>query len=91
MTAPEYKKSKLLPVGVVLIAIGLLAPFPVEALAHAIQPEDNTNATGLLLSGTLLIGSDLLRVLFFAGIACAIIGGLRNRNARKAAIGKTAG
>ena len=91
MITIEYKRSKLLPVGLVLIAVGLLAPMPVEMIARSIQPDDNTNALALMLSGTLLIGADLLRVLFLAGVACAIIGALRNRKERNAAARKAAG
>jgi hypothetical protein len=91
MEPTEYKRSKLLPIGIVMIAVGLLAPMPVEMIARSIQPHDGTSALVQLISGTLLIGSDLLRVLFFAGIACAVIGTLRNRKERNASSRKTAG
>ena len=91
MEPTEYKRSKLLPIGIVMIAGGLLAPMPVEMIARSIQPQDGTSALVQLISGTLLIGSDLLRILFFAGIACAVIGALRNRKERSASSRKTAG
>ncbi len=84
MTTVEYKKSMLLPIGVALIAIGLLTPGPVAMIARSIQPQGVADAPVQLISGILLIGSDLLRVLFFGGVACVIIGALRNRRERVA-------
>ena len=68
MTGTASKRSKLLPVGVLL-------PFPVQTVGRSLDPG--------LVSGVLLIVSDLLRLLFFAGVACAIIGLLRNRRAKR--------
>ena len=91
MTVVEYQRSRLLPVGLVLIAIGLLVPIPLDMIARAIQSTGTSDSLAQLLSGALLIGSDLVRVLFFAGVACAIIGAIRNRNERKAAERKASG
>jgi K+-transporting ATPase c subunit len=91
MESTEYKRSKLLPIGIIMIAVGLLAPMPVEMIARSIQPHGGTGSLVQLISGTLLIGSDLIRILFFAGIACAIIGALRNRKERNTSSGKIAG
>ena len=79
----DYKKSKLLPVGLILIALGLLAPVPIEMVAHGIESMGETDGPASMFIGLLMIGADLLRLLFFAGVACVIIGALRNHRSRR--------
>jgi hypothetical protein len=72
-TAP--KKSNLVPVGVLLILLGIMVPRP---LTHAAQSME----IGTLRSVS-FIATDLFRLCFFVGIVCAIVGSLRNRKLKK--------
>ena len=65
------KKSVLIPLGIVLILLGLLAPRPLSQAASNMEP-------GTLRS-IAFISTDVLRVCFFGGIVCVIIGVLRSR------------
>lgn len=70
------KRSKLWIVGWVLIAVNVVAQTGVRRVQEMLPAESPTR----LLLG---VGTDLLTVLCFAGLACVIIGGLRNRSWRK--------
>lgn len=61
----------LLPLGIVLILIGVLAPLPLSQAARSMEPGG--------LRSIALIATDVLRLSFFGGVACVIIGVLRNR------------
>jgi hypothetical protein len=65
------KKSVLLPLGIVLILLGLLAPRPLSQAASSMGP-------GMLRS-IAFISTDVLRLSFFGGVVCVIIGALRSR------------
>jgi len=65
------KKSILLPLGIVLILLGLLAPRPLSEVARSMEP-------GMLRS-IATISTDVLRLCFFGGVVCVIIGVLRSR------------
>jgi len=65
------KKSILVPLGVFLILLGLVAPLPLAPAAQSMPP-------GTLRSVSLL-AINLFRLGFFVGVGCAIIGALRNR------------
>jgi len=65
------KKSVLIPLGIVLLLLGLLAPRPLSQVASNMEP-------GTLRS-IAFISTDVLRVCFFGGIVCVIIGMLRSR------------
>lgn len=64
------RRSKLFPVGWALIACVLL-PLPTTSVAAALGPG--------AVRDLLLVGADVFRLCFFAGIACVIVGALRNR------------
>jgi hypothetical protein len=74
---PPARRSRLVPWGVVLVALGLLAPRPIQAVAAGMA------AGGL--SGLLFIATDVFRLGFFVGIAFLIIGVLRNRRWKREA------
>lgn len=65
------KKSILLPVGIVLILLGLLVPRPLAQVAGDMEP-------GMLRS-IAFISTDLLRLCFIGGLVCVIIGAMRAR------------
>jgi hypothetical protein len=65
------KKSILLPLGMVLILIGLLVPHPLSQAANSMEP-------GMLRS-IAFISTDVLRLCVFGGVVCVIIGALRGR------------
>jgi predicted tellurium resistance membrane protein TerC len=69
------KKSILVPIGVLLILLGIVVPLPLTPAAQSMQP-------GTLRSVALL-AINLFRVCFFAGVACAIIGARRNRELKQ--------
>jgi hypothetical protein len=65
------KKSVLLPLGIVLILLGLLAPRPLSEVAGSMEPG--------ALASIAFITADALRICFFGGVVCLIIGVLRSR------------
>ena len=65
------KKSVLLPLGIVLILLGLLVPRALSLAARGMEP-------GMLRS-IASISTDLFRLCVFGGIVCVIIGVLRDR------------
>src|SRR6184192_3687044 len=67
----QPKKSILLPLGIVLVILGLVVPSPLSQAASHMVP-------GTLRS-VVFISTDVFRLFFFAGIVCAIIGVIRNR------------
>jgi hypothetical protein len=70
-TRKVSKKSILLPLGIALIFLGLFVPRPLSQAASSMEP-------GVLRS-IALISTDLLRLCFFGGVLCVIIGVLRSR------------
>lgn len=68
---PARKKSALLPIGIILIVVGLFLPERLWNVATQLRPGD--------VRSVLFISTDLFRLCFFAGVACTIIGVLRNR------------
>lgn len=70
------KRSKLWVVGWVLIAANFVAQAGVSRVQEMLPPESTTRLA-------LGVGTDFLTVMCFAGLACVIIGGLRNRNWQK--------
>jgi len=74
-TIPPDKKSALVPIGIILILLAIVAPRPLMRAAQSMQP-------GTLRS-VCFIATDLFRLCFFAGIGCAIIGALRNRKLKQ--------
>ena len=74
----EAKKSQLVPAGLIFIVLAVVGAGPIAQNARGLEPGT--------LRGVLLITSDLVRLLFFVGIGCLIIGALRNRKAKAAAI-----
>ncbi len=71
----ESKKSKLVPVGAILMGIGLLLPRQIWSIAESM-------ASGLLQS-LLYISTDIFRVCFYLGLIFLIVGILRNRKLKK--------
>jgi hypothetical protein len=71
------KKSILVPLGVLLILLGIIVPLPLTPAAQSMQP-------GTLRSVS-FFAINLFRVGFFAGVACAIIGACRNRKLKQEA------
>jgi hypothetical protein len=65
------KKAVLLPLGIVLIFLGLLAARPLFQAAAGMEP-------GILRSEALIL-TDILRLGFLGGVICVIIGLLRRR------------
>jgi hypothetical protein len=74
---PSPQRSRLVPVGVVLLLLGLLIPRPLDTMAQQ-MPDDG-------LKGLAFILTDVFRLCFFVGVACWIIGALRNRRWKKSA------
>jgi predicted tellurium resistance membrane protein TerC len=68
-------KSILVPLGVVLILLGIVAPLPVAPAAQSMPP-------GTLRSLSFL-AVNLFRICFFVGVACAIVGARRNRKLKQ--------
>jgi hypothetical protein len=69
------KKSILLPLGILLVLLGILVPRLLTQVAIGMQP-------GMLRS-IALISTDLFRLCFFAGVVCVIIGALRRRKQKQ--------
>jgi hypothetical protein len=72
MTETTKKKSQLIPIGILLVLLAIAGPGIIIRF---------TSGGQLTLPIALFI--DLLRLLFFVGIAFIIIGWLRNRKNRK--------
>ena len=70
------RRSRLVPWGAVLIALAFVMPRPLTAAAAELN--------GVARSVTFL-ATDLFRAAFFVGVACLIIGGLRNRRWKREA------
>ena len=69
------KKSILVPLGVLLILLGIVAPLPLAPAAESMPP-------GTLRSVSFLV-LNLFRLCFFVGVACAIVGARRNRRLKQ--------
>lgn len=70
------QRSQLWVVGWLLILANVLGQTVVRRVMELLPPDS-------ALRLTLSVGTDLLSVACFAGLACVIIGGLRNRKWRK--------
>jgi hypothetical protein len=70
------RRSRLVPVGAALVALAYIAPLPLSRAAMEM---------GGLARSLALIATDVFRAGFFIGIACLVIGGLRNRRWRREA------
>ena len=68
-------KSILVPLGVLLILLGIVAPLPLAPAAQSMPP-------GTLRSVSFL-AINLFRLCFFVGVACAIVGARRNRKLKQ--------
>ncbi len=75
MNETKKIKSKLVPIGILLILSGLFLP---RQIANIAQPMD----AGTLRS-ILFISTDLFRLCFFIGLICSVIGVLRNSKMKK--------
>jgi hypothetical protein len=73
--AKPPKKSVLLPLGILLILLGIVTPRPLAQAASGMEP-------GTLRS-VMFLFTDVLRLSFFAGVGCIIIGILRNRKLKQ--------
>jgi hypothetical protein len=69
--AVAKRRSQLVPAGAVLIGLSLLVPQPLDQAAKQMAPG--------LGRAVAFIATDVFRAFFFAGIACLLIGWLRNR------------
>ena len=69
-------KSKLLPIGILLMVVGLFGRNPMTAAVMSMQPSE---LRGILF----VLATDGLSLCFFAGLICALIGWLRNRRAQR--------
>ena len=67
--------SRLIPVGILFILVGLFVPIPLDNAATTMNPGS--------LRAISFIATDLFRLCFFFGIGTVIIGFVRNRK-RKA-------
>lgn len=77
------RRSQLVPWGGVLILLALFVPRRIQSMAEAM---DAGGARSLLF-----VMTDVFRLAFFAGIACLIIGVLRNRRYKREAEAKPPG
>jgi hypothetical protein len=68
-----FKGSVSVPLGIALMILGIFAPRPLSAVARDMQPE--LKSTAFLLTDTLRLG-------FFGGIGCLIIGVIRKTKAQ---------
>ena len=75
-TGSAPKKSILVPLGVLLILLGLVVPLPLAPAAQSMQPSTLRSVSFLAIN--------LFRLCFFVGVGCAIIGALRNRKLKQA-------
>ncbi len=73
--AAPPKKSILLPLGILLILLGLFVPRPLMQAASGMQPGTFRSVA--------FISTDLFRLCFFAGVICVIIGALRRRKQKQ--------
>jgi hypothetical protein len=71
-------KSKLLPIGILLMVVGLFGRNPMTAAVMSMQPIE---LRGILF----VLATDGLSLCFFAGLICALLGWLRNRRAQRIA------
>ena len=72
------QKSQLLPLGILLMVVGLLGRNPMAAAVMSMQPSE---LRGILF----VLATDGLSLCFFAGLICALLGWLRNRRAQRIA------
>jgi predicted tellurium resistance membrane protein TerC len=69
------KKSILVPLGTLLILLGIVAPLPLTPAAQSMQPGTSRSVSFLAVN--------LFRLCFFVGVGCAIIGARRNRKMKQ--------
>ncbi|MDB6025204.1 MAG: hypothetical protein JWM68_1427 [Verrucomicrobiales bacterium] len=72
----EISKSKLLPIGVLLMLFGIMGRAP---LVKAVSGMEQSGLRNILL----LVAGDGLAILGLAGITCTLLGWLRNRNSQR--------
>ncbi len=70
MNKEKKQKSKLVPAGIILMILGLFARSFVVFVKSSIQDS---------MKPLFLILTDMLRLCFFVGLICLIIGMMRNR------------
>jgi hypothetical protein len=75
----QPRRSRLVPLGVTLVVLELLAPAALGVLLAA--------ASHPLWRSALYVLQDFLRVGFFVGVACWTIGAMRNRRWKQQAQG----
>jgi hypothetical protein len=71
------RRSKLVPAGAVLVGLAFLVPVPLDRAARQMAPG--------LGRAVAFIATDVFRLCFFAGIACLLVGWLRNRKLKREA------
>ena len=80
MTTPTSEtptpKSKLVPIGILFIVLGLFGRQPLASAVAGMQP---SSLRGILY----ILATDGLTLLFVAGVTCALLGWLRNRKAKR--------
>jgi hypothetical protein len=69
------KKSILVPLGVLLILLGLVAPLPLAPAAESMPPGTFRSVSFLVIN--------LFRLCILIGVACAIVGARRNRKLKQ--------
>ena len=69
------KKAFLMPLGVLLILLSLVAPLPLTPAAESLPPGTFRSVAFLLIN--------LLRLCFVMGVGCAIVGFRRNRKSKQ--------
>jgi hypothetical protein len=79
--AGEIKKSKLVPVGLMLLIGGCGGSQVTSRIVQFMRTQGELTPTGALLS----FSTDLLITCGAAGLICLIIGGLRGRKSKKEA------
>jgi hypothetical protein len=72
---PPARRSRLVPVGIALLAVGMVTTGDVTTWILQMSPS--------ALKGLALIATDVFRLCVFAGAACLVIGALRNRRWKK--------
>jgi uncharacterized membrane protein YfcA len=85
----EYTPSKLVPLGLVLLASFFILSVGLRVADQLLGPTEHFSPAQLMLVGLAKIIAGLSEILFLVGgLSCTVIGALRNRKARReAAVG----
>ena len=75
MSDEGYKKSKLLPVGIVLLLSGLFLPRIIADLAQQMHES--------IIRSILFISTDVLRICAIVGILVSIMGAVKNKQLKR--------